>query len=292
MKWVDRCLTSLEEVKVDHDVVVVDNLSTDGTQDYIKKHYPNVIFYQNKENTGFGAANNIGLQMALDKGYDYVYLLNQDAWIKEGCIEELITVQKKHPEYGVISPFQVQANMKSLDNNFARNVCSYQANKDLVSDLYFNNRKDIYEVPFVMAAHWLISRECLKQVGGFSPSFHHYGEDDNYLERVNYHGFKIGISPLAIGVHDRADRKPTQEQNAYMKFSVEPIKFISNPNHIFKGLILMRLKENIIYSIRHLDMRTMKYAFNFVFNIRTMLLNRSASQTKRCAFLDLTNHIG
>lgn len=286
MKWVDRCLTSLEEVKVDHDVFVVDNLSTDGTQDYIKKHYPNVIFYPNKENTGFGAANNIGLQMALDKGYDYVYLLNQDAWIKEGCIEELITVQKKHPEFGILSPVQIQANGKDIDKNFNLNVCSYQANPNFTSDLYFHNLKDVYEVPDIMAAHWLISRECFIKVGGFSPAFKQYGEDNNYNERVRYHGYKIGFVPSAIGIHDRGERGINKNKANYIRYHVGPRILLSSPFKIHKGLLLKCLKDMILYSISHFDWQVTKYFFSFLNNLRKLIQLRKMSISKDCAFLN------
>lgn len=273
-------------MKVDHDVFVVDNLSTDGTQDYIKKHYPNVIFYPNKENTGFGAANNIGLQMALDKGYDYVYLLNQDAWIKEGCIEELITVQKKHPEFGILSPVQIQANGKDIDKNFNLNVCSYQANPNFTSDLYFHNLKDVYEVPDIMAAHWLISRECFIKVGGFSPAFKQYGEDNNYNERVRYHGYKIGFVPSAIGIHDRGERGINKNKANYIRYHVGPRILLSSPFKIHKGLLLKCLKDMILYSISHFDWQVTKYFFSFLNNLRRLIQLRKMSISKDCAFLN------
>src|SRR5690606_31512456 len=62
--------------------------------------------------------------------------------------------------------------------------------------------------PFVNAAGWLLSRNILENIGGFDPIFFHYGEDDNYCQRAQYHGFKIGIVPNAFLLHDREDRTP------------------------------------------------------------------------------------
>ena len=81
--------------------------------------------------------------------------------------------------------------------------------------LYFGKTKEIYEVKDVMAAHWLISRDCLLKTGCFSPTFRHYGEDDNYLDRAIFHGFKVGIIPATKAVHDRADRKDTIASLSY-----------------------------------------------------------------------------
>ena len=74
--------------------------------------------------------------------------------------------------------------MYDLDANFYSGTCSYSQNKQLLSDLFNNEVKEVYEVPMVMASHWLISINCLEEVGGFSPAFHLYGEDDNFAQRA------------------------------------------------------------------------------------------------------------
>jgi GT2 family glycosyltransferase len=66
--------------------------------------------------------------------------------------------------------------------------------------------KGIYEIEFVNAAAWLISAECIRTVGFFEPLFFLYGEDNNYLQRVTYHGLKIGIAPQSRIYHDRETR--------------------------------------------------------------------------------------
>ena len=147
-----------------------------------------------------------------------MYLLNQDAWIFPDTLEKLISTQKKHPEYGILSPMQCQANMHYMDDKFVWNVCYNISRNQLINDLFFNERRSIYEVPNVMAAHWLISRECIMKVGGFSPTFPHYGEDDNYCDRAHYFNYKIGIAPEALGVLDRADRVETKQRRLYMYY--------------------------------------------------------------------------
>lgn len=212
MNWVDSCIGSIRNTNIDNNIrsvktYIIDNGSTDGTQDYIKSHYPEVILYQSDHNLGFGQGNNVGIQYAMDYDYDYVYLLNQDAWVLPDTVEKLIDINLKHPEFGVLGPFQMQANETYLDENFLKNTCSYQNNENILNDIYFGVMDDAYPVPNVMAAHWLMSKACIKKVGGFSPTFLQYGEDGNYSDRAYYHGFKIGITPSVRAVHDRELRK-------------------------------------------------------------------------------------
>lgn len=215
MQWMDRCLGSIRASSVPLDAYIVDNGSTDGTQEFIRTNYPEMIFEQSGENLGFGKANNKGLQYALDNNYDYVYLLNQDAWIFPNTIQALVGCHLKYPQYGVLSPFQLQANMKCLDVNFNQ-VCSTCSN--FINDAYFNRIKEVYATDTVMAAHWLISRECLMKVGGFSPTFPHYGEDKNYTNRVYFHKLSVGIVPVAKAVHDRENRETTNARNIYIEY--------------------------------------------------------------------------
>ena len=90
MKWLERCLGSLRDSCPRPDVLVVDNGSTDGTREWVRENCPEVEMVLRDDNPGFGAANNIGLRLALERGYDYVYLLNQDAWVAKDTMRLLI----------------------------------------------------------------------------------------------------------------------------------------------------------------------------------------------------------
>jgi GT2 family glycosyltransferase len=163
---------------------------------------------------GFGQANNIGIKYALAQGAEYVFLLNQDAYLQEGCIETLIETHKKNTAYGILSPIHLNGQGNRLDRNFS-NYINYTANPDFYSDFVLKKPlQEIYEVPFVNAAGWLLSRDILEKVGGFDPIFFHYGEDDNYCQRARFHGFKIGVVPTTFLYHDRAERPKKEIKHA------------------------------------------------------------------------------
>lgn len=218
MHWINKCIQSVLSSSIKSDIFIIDNGSTDGTLDYLKKR-SDIILHQSKKNLGFGAANNIGLQYAIDNDYEYVYLLNQDAWIKPETFERLIYIQRDNPDYGIISPLQLQANEKHFDTNFNTIACCQDCSNDFSESIFFNRPKSIYPAKRIMAAHWLISRKCLLTVGGFSPSFHHYGEDDNYADRAWQKGFKVGFVPSAIGIHDREQRVIDCNKKTYLRYT-------------------------------------------------------------------------
>lgn len=248
MEWIDRCLSSVMESIVPSDIIVIDNLSKDDTVSYIRSNYPQVILVESKENLGFGKGNNVGLRYALEKGYDYVYLLNQDAWIFPDTFEKLIKVNKKNPEFGMLSPMQMHPDKTHNERLFDKLVIRW-IKADMDKDLAEGGMKKVYPVRYVQAAHWMISRKCLETAGIFSPVFPHYGEDDNYCQRVLYHGMKIGIVPAATAVHD-ADNKPTETRaQRKRRFYVKCLLSFSNVNstsrHIWWPVLIESLKDVI-----------------------------------------------
>ncbi|MBX2982317.1 MAG: glycosyltransferase family 2 protein [Flavobacteriales bacterium] len=207
MLWIERCLASVLESIGAVDIVVVDNGSTDGTQDRIRTAFPEVELIQAEENLGFGQANNIGLRKALHSDAPYVLLLNQDAWLTPGSLERLIHMSEQHPQFGILSPMHLNGAGDRLDERFAEYIVPFKC-PDLYSDLVLGKvRPDPYPVSFVNAAGWLITRKCLRTVGGFNPNFFHYGEDSNYIHRLQYHGLRTGIVPSAWMHHDRSERQ-------------------------------------------------------------------------------------
>lgn len=224
MRWLERCVGSVRKSLVPADILAIDNGSTDGSIEWLQGHGVEVIC--NSSNIGFGAANNIGLKRALEEGYAYAYLLNQDAWVQPDTFGKLINAFEYGP-YGILSPVQYDGGGKKMDKQFAKRCKRF---------LRRHKGDSVVEVPFVMAAHWMISRGCLMKVGGFSPAFNQYGEDDNYIDRAHRFGWKCGVVPEAAAVHDRADRPNSPERRMFLKCNASVVH-VSNP----KGGVLLRL---------------------------------------------------
>lgn len=188
-KWLNRCLESLQKSIVQTEIFVVDNCSTDSSIS-ITESFP-VKIEKLKQNTGFGFANNIALKEAFEKGFDYFFLVNQDVYIEENTIGQVVDFAEKHPDFGIIAPIQYDGKGENIDTNFQQYISQ---SKD---------KESYYETDFCNAAAWLVSRKCLEKVGYFSSHFPHYGEDRNFAERTIYHQFKIGILKNTKVLHDR-----------------------------------------------------------------------------------------
>ncbi|MEI8203323.1 MAG: glycosyltransferase family 2 protein [Bacteroidota bacterium] len=245
MQWYDRCFSSLQASTLPIDVFVVDNASSDNSAAFIKTNFPMIHLIESPVNLGFGHANNKGMRYALDNGYDYVFLLNQDAWlVQTNTIEQLIKGHTNHPKYGIISPMHLYGSGEKVSKGMIMDLVSHNhSTYDLLSDLYFNRvLNEIYLVDYVCAAAWLIPCSVLKTVGGFDPIFFHYGEDDNYMQRLVYHGFSIGICPKVSICHDMEFRGGDygKENNNWKKSMMVEFADVNKP------LIINKIKLKYI----------------------------------------------
>jgi len=196
--WICAALDSLRQSTFPVQVVVIDNASTDETVNIIQELYPEVKLFCLSHNSGFGKANNQAIRYELDQGADYVLLLNQDAKVDYETIGMLVNVFENYPDYGIVSPIHLEYQGTDIDSIFFKFI-----NSDirLISDAFSGKLEEIYEVPFVPAAVWLLSRQAFERVGGFDPIFFMYGEDRDYCDRVRFHGLKVGVATNVFAYH-------------------------------------------------------------------------------------------
>jgi GT2 family glycosyltransferase len=253
IKWYQKCFDSLINSIIPIEIIAIDNNSVDETVPFIKDNYPKIKLIENSENLGFGKANNIGLQYAIEQNADFVFLLNQDAWIKPDTIEKLIA-QMHQSDYGILSPIHLSGDEKKLDFGFARYISADHC-PDFISDFVANGKAidKVYPIKFVNAAMWLMSRDCLNTVGGFAPIFPHYGEDFNYTDRCKYHKQKIGIYPYAIGIHDRVikDAKKMTVKQIRQANYVDNLVALTDINRSLSASLLKFPFQSLGYNLKN-----------------------------------------
>lgn len=266
--WLKKCIDSIQVSTISTDVFVIDNASSDNTVSILES-FEDVKIHRSSENLGFGQANNLGLKYALDNEYNYVFLLNQDTWIEKDTIEVLLEVAEKNKKYGIISPMHYFSDEKSLEYFFSTRI-SPQYCKNILSDFVIKGveeMEDIYPLNFINAACWLIPRRTLKIVGGFDPIFFHYGEDNNYCDRVNYHNMQIGIVPTVKIYHDCYNTNNKKELNIkeqMRKFELDAKIIYANINldvnkRKILALVFKKLSFSLLFIFRFKFLEARKY---------------------------------
>lgn len=230
MKWAQRCFESLQKSSVVK-TYVIDNGSTDGTQEFIREKFPEIDLIISDKNLGFGKANNLGIEKAYKEGADFFYLMNQDAWLFPDSIEKLLHIYenyKNKSEIGILSPMHLDGSEKKLDIFLDKYIAQNFEKTRLISDLYFKSLENFYEISFINAAHWLMPRKTVETVGGFNPYYFHYGEDIEYVNRMKFHRKKIILVPESRAVHDGKQQLNKVDYSLYADLTVETN--ILNPN--------------------------------------------------------------
>lgn len=202
MKWIDKCFQSLKESSIKVNTVVVDNCSKDETVTYLENNYPNVYIIKNKLNKGFGQANNQGIEYAYKQGATHFFLLNQDAWIQKDTIRKLVDVQNQF-DIALVSPIHLNGLGDNYDYSYFVKTVVTECNRTYVADMMLDRMKPYYTCFKINAAAWMLSRRCIKKIGGFDPIYFHYGEDGNYCQRLKYHKELCAFVPGAYIHHDR-----------------------------------------------------------------------------------------
>ncbi len=295
MKWYKNCFDSLMNSSIPVDIIIVDNKSSDETIDFIKQNYPEVHLIENEINLGFGKANNLGLKYAIGQNADYIFLLNQDAWVKPDTIERLIQKMEENPEYGILSPIHLDGTEQNLDFNFSYYILPDRC-PGLISDYVTKGEAEdkIYPFKFVNAALWLVSRKCIDTVGGFDPLFPHYGEDENYIQRLDYHKLQVGLYPKVFGIHDRSRsewRKPTYKSKKNKELVVSLLVLTNIHQSFFKSIgrfifanIASSLKNLIRFSFQDFVIDVAVF-YRIIFLLPRISRNRTISKEKGTAFL-------
>ncbi|MCX6022275.1 MAG: glycosyltransferase family 2 protein, partial [Chloroflexi bacterium] len=98
-----ECLKSLAAVSYPRlEVVVVDNGSSDDTVRAVRESYPAVQLIENGKNLGYAGGNNVGILYALDRGADYVMLLNNDTVVHPDFLDVMLETLQANPDIGVL----------------------------------------------------------------------------------------------------------------------------------------------------------------------------------------------
>jgi len=260
-KWIENCLKSIEENKIDLKIIVIDNNSKDNTCDIIQRKFPNVHLIKSDENLGFGGANNLGAEIAVKNNSKYIYLLNQDTISSANNIYNLIKIGELEKEIGVVSPIHLNDNGSALDFSFEDSISSNSC-PNLISDLILKRTKLFYEIEEVCAASWLVKVEVIKKIGLFSDIFFHYGEDTNFVQRLKYFKYKLVIVPSVFISHCREERKNVMYTKEHIKrrYNIIMLSKILNINKNFLG----SYKDCVILSLSALSKNEVKSFFKII----------------------------
>lgn len=204
----EACLSSVEAARgnLALDTWVVDNGSSDGSDDLVRQRFPGVELIANASNRGYAAANNQAIQQARGR---YLLLLNSDAEVEPAALTALVAYGDAHPRAGVIGPklLNPDGSLQPSGGRFptpGSTVASLLGLHRLTGRPRYGTQRD-YAVPAevdeVSGAAMLIRREVIGQVGGLDEGFAWGYEDVDFCLRAHRAGWQLHYAPDARVIH-------------------------------------------------------------------------------------------
>jgi GT2 family glycosyltransferase len=209
----ERCLAALDaDVGVaTREVIVVDQGSSDGTAAWLGEHRPDVRLVALERNLGFGAGNNRGLDIATGR---WVLLLNSDAFVRPGAIDELVRFGDRGERIGAVGP-----RLRWEDGRLQRSCRSFPTVWRVSTEYLFLRKlapsssalnafycggfdhETPRRVDWLTGAAVLVRRDLLARLGGFDEAFFLYSEETDLLRRLHDAGREVWFDPAAEVVH-------------------------------------------------------------------------------------------
>lgn len=207
--YIEQCICSVFRSFPEAQVIVVDNNSSDGSVEFLTDRFPGVQVIANPENSGFGKANNMALDIATGR---YVLFLNPDTVVAERTLPACVEFLDSHPEAGCVG-----VRMQYGDGRFAR-----ESRRSLPTPkvsfwhmtgmgrifphsrrfaryhLTYMDQDSPCRIEVASGAFMMVRHDVLARTGGFDEAFFMYGEDIDLSYRILNEGYENWYLPVPI----------------------------------------------------------------------------------------------
>ncbi|MGZ6125547.1 MAG: glycosyltransferase family 2 protein, partial [Myxococcales bacterium] len=207
-RHLDDCLGSLRACDRDGfalDVIVVDNASSDGTAQRLRRDFPEVLLLERPRNEGFAAANNVGIRFAAGRGARFVYLLNPDTIVEEGFLREALAVAAADQGLGGVQSLLLLADDRERVNTWGNAVhfLGFGYCGGLGAAASEAPRAPV-EIAFASGAAVLFRLDALLAAGLFDDDLFLYQEDMDLSWRLRLSGWRLALAPRSVVFHKYA----------------------------------------------------------------------------------------
>ncbi|WP_276955091.1 glycosyltransferase family 2 protein [Methanobrevibacter woesei] len=225
------------------EVIIVDNGSRDGSQEFIRNYREKVDFpivlIENSQNLGFAEAVNQGISKAR---YDYIFSLNNDTVVEKSAILELLNLLNTEERIFSVSSKMVQFNNSELIDDAGDDYTLLAYTKKRGNNQNLNKFIEVSEVFSSCAGAALYRKDLLEELGGFDSEFFAYMEDVDLGYRARINGYKNLFCPNAIVYHIGSATTGSQ----YNEFKVR-LAARNNVWVVYKNLPIPQKIVNVLF---------------------------------------------
>lgn len=199
-----ECIKSIENLNYQNvQVVLVDNLSTDDSEEILKKELPNYTLIQTGSNAGYAAGNNRGIKYAIEDGADYVCILNNDVIVDPNFLTVLVDYLENNSQVGVVGPRICEYEDPTILESAGSTV---DFNKGKVTRLYYGEKEDkvfgkVIPCDYVGGACMLLDVKLIKEVGYIPENYFLFYEENEWCVTIKKAGYEVVCVADAKVIH-------------------------------------------------------------------------------------------
>ena len=201
--------------------ILVDDASTDGSIDFVKRNYPSIKIIKNNINKGFAGAVNEGIKFALDQGAEYIAVFNSDIRVIPKWVEPVIDIMKKQLEVGLVGYTEIPKEREDL----------FYGAKDL--------KLEYRQVKRLLGALIICPSIVFRNVGLFDEAYFMYGEGNDFSSRLIRAGYVILETNIPVWHHFEGSSQKRRFRATWLEYR-NAIRFVIK-NESLLGILRMVL---------------------------------------------------
>lgn len=270
------CLASIEQsTYTNYRVIVLDNASSDGSAEAIRRTFPSVHVIDLTENRGYAGNNNVGIQAALDRGAEWVLVLNEDTIVDPDCLTELERIGRLDPGVGMLGPMVYHYDEPTVIQSGGGRLGQFWESLHIAQNQTDTGQlQQPHVVDWLTGCSLLVRRDVITQVGMIDERFFYYWEETEWCLRARRAGWRLVHVPQAKLWHKGVQRnyrpKPavayynTRNQLFMMLKHRAPLRtWLVVAARMVRTLLSMSIRPKWRSSLRHRDAMALG-AFDFM----------------------------
>jgi len=232
----------IELLKKTNEIIVVDNGSKDGTEEFIKDTYRDVIYVKNKTNLGFAMAVNKGFYKATGH---FILLLNSDTRLLKGEVAKMLNYMCEHPDIGICGPQLIYPDMRPQRSFAHIPSLQFEVFPRFMLELLFPKKYSVktyhsipcsvapIDVPSLIGAAVMVRREAFSRLGGFDERFFFFLEETDFCVRVKKAGMRVVFFPETKVIHLQGRTVGKNWIAGRIEYNISLYKFIKKHHSYF-----------------------------------------------------------
>lgn len=240
-----ECLGSLQKLDYPHfKILVVDNGSTDGSEEAIKASFPSVCFIQTGRNLGYAGGNNVGIKHALSHGADYVWLLNNDTTVDPKALSALVETAKADSRIAFVGSKIYYYDKPDVIWCAGGTIDLAEGGRTDHPGMGQEDRgqfENISDVGYVTGCSILASRDAIAAIGPLPEEYFLYFEETDWNLAAQRKGYRTVVAPASHVWHKFEDKGEYRERFIYYSFR-NRVRIVRKyaPKYIFRAFRVNR----------------------------------------------------